>query len=176
MIYTIAEVAELVNLSKASIYTRLKTKDLKPHITKKQGVTYLDEIGFKLIQESLKDFIKDDRNDFKDDINVLNDNSLNDEVATDSEYINYLKEDINYLKEQMSEKDLQINNMNERLKEAHDVIKNNQVLQLRQPQDIKALEEHFTELDTKLLDIKEKMQERKQDQKPKGFFKKIFNK
>ena len=43
-----------VNLSKARIYNKLKSKELQQHMTKKQGVTYLDEIGFKLIQCSLK--------------------------------------------------------------------------------------------------------------------------
>ena len=56
MIYTVAEVAELVSLSKASIYNKLKTKEFKEHISKKQGVTYLDEIGLDLIKSDIKDF------------------------------------------------------------------------------------------------------------------------
>ena len=54
MVYTIKKVSELVDLSKASIYNRLKSHELQKHITKKQVFTYLDEIGLKLIQNSLK--------------------------------------------------------------------------------------------------------------------------
>ena len=176
MIYTVAEVSELINLSKASIYNKIKSKDFKDHITKRQGITYLDEAALTSIQSVSKDYNED-----------LNDNLLENEVATDSDYINTLKEDINYLNvqikendfqfnNQLSAKDIQISNLNERLKQEQELNKNNQILQLRPPQDIKALESHFQNLDTKLEEVKEKMQEIKQDQEPKGFLNKLFNK
>jgi len=193
MNYTVSEVSDLVNLSKASIYNKLKSMNLEKYITKKQGVTYLNETGLKLIQSSLKGFEEDSKNDLKEAIKDLNcketDTILNVEVPIDTDYINSLKEDIIYLKDQLKEKDIQLKNqlsvkdiqlhdLNERLKQEQDLNKNNQVLQLRQPQNIKALEYHFQELDTKLLNIREQMQQRKEDQdhRPKGFFKGLFKK
>ena len=182
MIYTVAEVSKLIKLSKASIYTKLKTVELQDHIIKKQGVTYIDEIGLKLIQESLKEFLEEDikdfkenTKDFKEDINDLNYNAINDEISIDMDYINSLKEDINYFKDQIKVKDLQNKELNERLKQEQELNKNNQILQLKQPQDIKLLEAHFEDLDQKLEDVKNNMLERKEHQN-KGFFSKIFKK
>jgi septal ring factor EnvC (AmiA/AmiB activator) len=175
--YTVAEVSKIVNLSKASIYNKLKSKDFKDHITKKQGVTFLDEIALDLIKSDIKSL--------KEDINYLNDkqtdNTLECEVATDTEFINYLKEDINYLKleneklwTELKVKNTQIHELNERLKQEQELTKNMQILQLRQqPQDIKVLEEHFQDLDNKLLQVREQMQERKNQEK-KGLFNRIF--
>ena len=50
------------------------------------------------------------------------------------------------------------------------------MLQLKQPQNTELLEQHFRELDNKLLNIREQMQERKPQQEIKGFFNKIFKK
>jgi hypothetical protein len=178
MKYTIAEVSKLVNLSKTSIYTKLKQKELQQHVTKKQGITYIDEIGLKLIQSSLKNF-EDSTNYFKD---KQPDTSMNDELATDTDYLNCLKEDIEYLKDQLAEKDnqlkqkdLQINNLNERLKQEQELTKNSQILLKDKPQqDIFLLEEHFQELDTKLEEVKNKMSDRKQQQEKKSFLTRIF--
>ena len=198
MVYTVAEVAELVNLTKASIYTKLKAKGLQEHITKKQNITYIDEIGLKMIQCSLKQTIEETIEDFKTNTSNfkqgINDIAVSEEIATDTDYtdnlksnIDDLKADINYLKDQIKEnelkfdnqlsvKDLQINNLNERLKQEQELNKNSQILQLKQqPPDIKQLEEHFQDLDTKLQEVKENMIERKEQQN-KGFFSKIFKK
>jgi len=164
MIYTVAEVSDLVNLTKASIYNRIKLKEFEKHITKKQGVTCIDDIALKLIQNGLKDY--------KDD---LNNTSVDEEVATDTDYICSLKEDIKYLKteneklwEQLQEKDRQLNTKDR-------LLENSQVLLKEKPkQDILLLEEHFQDLDSKLEEVKENMQQRKEHQKSKGFFNKIF--
>jgi hypothetical protein len=177
MIYTVTEVSNLINLSKASIYNKIKSKDFKAHITKRQGITYLDETALNLIQSVSKNYKED-----------LTDNIPDDEIATDMHYTNTLKEDITYLKclikenelkfdNQLSVKDLQIHELNERLKQEQDLNKNNQVLQLRQPQDLKALESHFQDLDTKLEEIKGNMIHKKeQPEHSKGFLSKIFQK
>lgn len=172
MIYTVAKVSELVNLSKASIYNKLKLKEFESYITKKQGITYISEEGFKLIQSDL--------NYYKAN------NTVNEEVATESDFINTLKENINYLKDQAKQKDLQFNNQlkekdrqlenySERLKQAHKLIENNQILLKEKPkQEILLLEEHFQDLDNKFMDIRQDMLERKEPQK--GFLKRIFKK
>ena len=48
------EVSESIGLSKQSIYKKLKAKELQDNITKKQGVTYINEVGFNLIRDGLK--------------------------------------------------------------------------------------------------------------------------
>ncbi|MBU3174636.1 hypothetical protein [Clostridium estertheticum] len=172
MIYTVAKVSELVNLSKASIYNKLKLKEFESYITKKQGITYISEEGLKLIQSDLKYYKAN--------------NTVNEEIATDSDFINTLKEDINYLKDQAKQKDLQFNNQlkekdrqlenySERLKQAHKLIENNQILLKEKPkQEILLLKEHFQDLDNKFMDIRHDMLERKDP--PKGFFKRMFKK
>ncbi|MBE3129070.1 MAG: hypothetical protein IMZ60_05270 [Actinobacteria bacterium] len=106
MEYTVKQVSELVNLSKASIYNKLKVKKLQEHTTKKQGVTYIDEIGFKLIKNSLKVSI-DDLKVFQKEDTISN---LDDKIDSDTEdsiinkdYKNYSKVEIQYTVKQVSE-------------------------------------------------------------------------
>jgi len=184
MKYTVSEISNLVKLSKASIYNKINSKGFKDYITKKQGVTYINETGLKEIQEGLKDFTKEDINTLNDDTNVFKevetDNILNEEVATGTEltkdYINTLKDNINYLKDQneklwneLQEKNIQLNTKDR-------LLENSQILLKEKPQDIKQLEEHFEELDTKLMDIREHMetQQLPKEQEHKGFFEKLF--
>jgi len=86
---------------------------------------------------------------------------------------NALIEQLKDIKLQLNVKDVQINNLNERLKQEQELNKNNQVLQLRQPQETKQLEEHFAIIDEKLINIREQM-DIKETQK--GFFNRIFKK
>lgn len=187
MIYTIAEVNELIGLSKVSIYKKLKLKELKEHITKNKGITYIDEIGFNLIKYGIKEGLKDDLKDFKEEnINTTSNN----EIATDSEELSINKEVFKLLKDQLKEqnlqlkeKDLQLKELNERLKQEQDLHKNTQILfKQQQPQDILLLEEHFQDLDTKLINIKERMESKNVTERnapeelKKGFFKRIFKK
>ena len=172
MVYTVAKVSELVKLSKASIYNKLKSKEFESYITKKQGITYISEEGLKLIQSDLKYYKAN--------------NTVNEEVATDSDFINTLKDNINYLKDQAKQKDLQfinqlkekdkqLENYSERLKQAHKLIENNQILLKEKPkQEILLLEEHFQDLDNKLIEIKDKMQNKDKDHQ--GLFQKLFKK
>jgi len=144
MLYSVSEISELINLSKVSIYKKLKLKEIEPYIVKIQGITYVDTIGFNLLKESLK---------------------LNEEVETG---LNILKDDyIETLKEQLNKKDNQI-------AELHKLIENNQIL-LKQEKEVNQfqLEEHLKDFDLKITDIREKMEERK-NQKKKGFFNRIF--
>ena len=172
MVYSVAKVSELVNLSKASIYNKLKLKEFESYITKKQGITYISEDGLKLIQS---------------DLNYYKGNeTANEEVATDTDFINTLKENINYLKEQAKQKDLQFSNQlkekdrqlenySKHLNQAHKLIENNQILLKEKPkQELLLLEEHFQDLDNKFMGIRQDMQERKKPQK--GFLSKIFKK
>ena len=134
MIYTVAEVAEKVNLSKASIYVRMKTKPLKEHIIKKQGINYIDEVGFKQITDDIKDYKDKNSN-----------SASSDEVATDTDYINCLNENTNYLKDQIKIKDQQIMELNGLLKQALRLNENNQVLLKDKPKLIEEPKKGFWE-------------------------------
>jgi len=177
MLYTVSEISELTSLSKVSIYTRLKLKELEPHISKKQGVTYIDEDGFNIIKEGLS-FKEEPLNSFKDGIPPKEPQEATTEgpQATfnpiEDDCISVNKELFNALLEQLKEKDKQI-------KELHKLIENSQVLLRDKPhEDILLLEDHFQALDNKLINIKEQMEQRKKQyekaQQPKGFFKSMF--
>lgn len=169
MLYTVAEVSKVTSLSKVSIYKRLKLKDLEQYIIKKQGITYIDEVGLKLIKDGLKVNI--------DGLEQEQDNSINADVEADKEPLNVKQDYIQTLKEQLKIKDQQIQELHNRLSQEQDNLKNMQVLQLKQPTNIKQLEEHFQDMDTKLINIREQMQEQKKDQdKEKNILKRIFKK
>lgn len=170
MLYTVAEVSDLTNLSKVSIYRKLKLKELEPHIVKNQNITYITQEGLNLIKGGLKDNI--------DGLNELNNKDIEEESREDNtevkEDLNINRELINTLLEQLKEKDKQIHELNNRLAAEQDLHKNTQVLFGRQ-QEPKMLEEHFRELDLKLISIREEMEQRKEQQK-KGLLKKLFKK
>ncbi|MBX4272117.1 hypothetical protein [Clostridium estertheticum] len=161
MLYTIAEVSDLINLSKVSIYKKLKLKEMQEHITKKQGITYIDDVGLALIKDRLKNLKKEEPQEGTAEAEKAQDTVLEDDVLT----IN--KELIKALLSQLKEKDNQIH-------ELHRLVENGQILLKDKPQDIKLLEEHFQNLDSKFMDIRQDMQERKKPQK--GFLKRMFKK
>lgn len=172
MLRSVSEVADLTGLSKVSIYNKLKLKELKPFIVKNRGVTYITDEGVKLINKGVNclndrlnlndteialDIENTSFDDFKEEFKILN-----------KDYINTLKSEIATLKEQLCKKDKQI-------EELISLNKNNQIL-LKQQQDkeinIKLLDDHFNEVDQKLIDIRNRMEEKKN---AKRFFK-IFSK
>jgi hypothetical protein len=152
------EASELIGLSKQSIYKKLKAKELQEYIIKKQGMIYIDEEGFNLIKDSLKANI-DDLKDFKEDINGLNikkiNSTLNDEIASDTEILSMNLDIFTLLKRQLEEKDLQLNDKDMQIHELHKLVENSQILLKEKPQDIKLLEQHFQDLDYKIMNIKE---------------------
>ena len=182
--YTIAEISELIKLSKVSIYKKLKLKELEEHITKCQGITYIDDIGFNIIKDSfnINDKVNLNKNVKTKSSHENNNKTIDDEIATDTEGFNINEELFNMLKYQLKEKDNQLNmkdkqlqELNERLKQAHKLIENNQILLKEKPkQEILLLEEHFQALDNKFTNIRQDMQERKEPQK--GFLKRMFKK
>ena len=177
MLMSVSEIADLTNLSKVSIYNKLKLKELKEYIVKIRGITYVLDEGLPLITDNFN--LKENA------LNILN-NTLkedNEEIATTIEnsdireikdqfkelninYLNCLNEEIKLLKEQLNEKDRQI-------QELINLIKNNQIF-LRKEQESKQLqlEEHFKEVDIKLINLKIKIYSNKE--KNKSFFKSWF--
>lgn len=164
MLYTIAEISNLIGLSKVSIYKKLKLKEMEIHISKKRGITYVSEQGFNLI----KDNLKVNPNDLNGSNNTTKSIPLDDYTATDTEDLNLKDDYIATLKDQLKVKDSQIHDL-------HKLIENNQVLLKEKPkQDIFLLEEHFNDLDVKLEEVRNKMSDRKEQQKQRSFFSKIF--
>ena len=95
------------------------------------------------------------------------------DINMDDYAVSINKELINALLEQLKVKDIQIHEIDQRLKQEQELNKNNQVLQLRQPQEMKQLEKHFAIVDEKLVNIREQMDIRISR---KGFLRRIFNK
>ena len=159
MLYSVMEASESIGLSKQSIYKKLKAKELQEYIIRKQGIIYIDEEGFSLIKESLKANI-DDLKDFKEDIKDLNiketNSTLNNEIASDTEILSMNQDIFKLLKSQLEEKDLQLKDKDLQIHELHKLVENSQILLKEKPQDIKLLEQHFQDLDYKIMNIKER--------------------
>lgn len=162
MLRTVEETAIQLGVSKTTIYNKLKLKEYKSKLVKKQGKSMIDDSLFNLIQEGLKV-----QNEFE---NKEIENDVNAETSIDEDgLLNLNKELIDNLLEQLKEKDKQIS-------ELHKLIENNQILlkeeQKKSEQQL-YLAEHFEEVDNKLQDLREKM-EQKRNEKIKFF--KIFSK
>ena len=175
MLYTIAEVSELIGLSKVSIYKKLKVKELEVHLSKNQGVTYITEQGFNLIKENLK--LNDE---IKTEVKLKDvDNTLNDETATDIESFNIENDYIKTLKEQLYEKDSQIKELTTALGKAQGLDQNTKVLLKHEQEQPLLLEQHIKELDDKFIIVRENMQQQKgqhESKEKKNWFNKILRK
>ena len=162
MLRTVEETAIQLGVSKTTIYNKLKMKEYKSKLVKKQGKSMIDDSLFNLIQEGLKVQNEVENKEIENDVNS--------ETSIDEDgLLNLNKELIDNLLEQLKEKDKQIS-------ELHRLIENNQILlkeeQKKSEQQL-YLAEHFEEVDNKLQDLKEKM-EKKRNEKIKLF--KIFSK
>ena len=166
MLYDVEKISELTKISKVTIYKKMKLIEVKQYIVRKQGKSYVDEVGFNLIKQSLN------LNDRLNDKEIATDESSNepnneDLLKVKDDLINSLMKQMEFLKQQLLQKDLQIG-------ELHKLIENNQVLLKEKPkQDILQLEEHFNDLDDKLEEVKNKMLDRKDQSK--GFLNKLFH-
>ena len=154
MLRSIEEVAIQLGVSKTSIYNKLKLKEYKSRVVKKHGKSMVDDELVNLIQDGLKLKSKVE--------NKKNEKSAKQEIAIDEDGLfNFNQELIRNLIEQLKEKDKQI-------EELINLNKNKQVL-IKQQQDNevnqKLLEDHFQEVDKKLMDLKEKMELRNSKRK-----------
>ena len=162
MLRTVEETAIQLGVSKTTIYNKLKMKEYKSKLVKKQGKSMVDDSLFNLIQEGLKVQNEVENKEIENDVNA--------ETSIDEDgLLNLNKELIDNLLEQLKEKDKQIS-------ELHKLIENSQILlkeeQKKSEQQL-YLAEHFEEVDNKLQDLREKM-EQKRNEKIKLF--NIFSK
>ena len=194
MLHTVPEVADIIHITKQSLYSKLKLPLYSDKVTTKHGQAYIDDDLVMLIKDNMKTPIKVTSNATVEpikqlenpedilidkDILIMNQKLINDLLTQlkekDLQFNNQLNAKDLQFNNQLNAKDLQLNNLNERLKQEQELNKNSQILLRETPkQDILLLEEHFQDLDTKLEEVKENMQQRKNNQKPKGFFSKIF--
>ena len=163
--YDINQVAQLTGISKVSVYKKLKKlKGIEQYIVKEVDKTYVLEEGVRLIRDSLQ-------------VNSKVKNDIDEECAISDGYedLTVNKQLINGLLKQLDEKDKQIQDLHKQIEELINLNKNNQVL-LKQQQDKeinqKLLEDHFQEVDEKLMDLRERMDEKKKSKKKFVFFSK----
>ena len=168
--FTVEEVAMDLSVSKVTVYNKLKKYESK--VVLKQWKKYITEDLLNLIKEELK--VK------REVKNQENEKCVNQEIAVNREVSFKLNESLNadlieILKEQLREKDIQLREKDKQIQELINLNKNNQVL-LKQQQDKEInqlkLEEHIKEFDEKLLNLKKKMENKKNTKK--SFFS-IFN-
>lgn len=169
MLYTVEKAAIQLNVSKQSIYVKLKMKDYKDKVIKKAGKTYIDSELLTLIQDNLK--VKSNMN-----TEPQAEAEKAQDTIIDQNTVNINQELVKALLDQLKTKDQQIDEKDNQINDLHRLIENNQVLLKEKPQqNILLLEEHFQDLDTKLEEVKSNMAERKEQQN-KGFFSKMFKK
>ena len=158
MVYTIAEVSEKLNISKVTIYKKIKSlnHELKSFLTVKNGVKYLDDKGIEVIKNSIENF-NQVNNNLNHELPETSQSIANDEVLTELkelkkskyELVNQLKSEIeslkqdkheyiNLFKNQLETKDKQIEELNKALTQSQQLNENNQIL-LKQHQEEKVL-------------------------------------
>ena len=161
--FTVEEVSKLLSVSKVTIYAKLKKYESK--VVVKQGKKYVTEELLSLIKQELN--LKEC---LKYNLKVENNTgAINQEIATDRDDLINLNQDlINFLKQQLEEKDIQLREKDKQIEELINLNKNNQIL-LKQQQDKeinqKLLEDHFQEVDQKLMDLRDRMEEKKNSKK-----------
>lgn len=158
MLRTVEEVAIQLEVSKTTIYNKLKLNEYKDLIVKKQGKSMIDDTLFNLIKDSLKLKNEVENDEFE--------NRDNQEISMDEDgLLNLNKELISNLLDQLKEKDKQI-------AELHHLIENSQILLKEEQKKSEAqlyLADHFEEVDNKLQDLREKMEQKRNDKR--SFFK-----
>jgi hypothetical protein len=168
MLYTIANVSELTNLSKVSIYKKLKLKELQGHFLKKQGITYIDEVGLNLIQDSLK--LKEKvKTGLKEDKEY---ETENEEKSMDKDDLNLKNDYINHLKDENSQLWQVIKDQSRQLENFQVMLQTEKQTRLQLEA---ATEERVKKLDTFITEWQQdhQGQDKKKDEK-RGFFKRLF--
>lgn len=182
MLYDVEQIADLTKVSSATIYRKIKLKEIEPFLVKKQGKTYVTEDGLCAIAKIINANI--------DENEPVNYKNIEDFVSADTiafdefllakdEVINSLKEQLSLIKDQLEIKDQQLSRKDEQLSSKDKLLENMQVL-LKQEKDnnevILSLPERIKERDVELVNtLTEVLTKRKHDveiksQEKKGFF------
>ena len=176
--YTVEEIANELDVSKVTIYSKLKK--FPDEVVIKKGKKYVSDKLFNVIKGEVSSKKTNNIQDIKVSINgsVVEDI---DEVA-DTNELN--KDLINAVVNQIKEKDLQLKEKDNQIKALQKLIENSQMLVKQETEkELKkiSIENHFEEFDKKLSDIKDKLEQRrkievelKEKNDKKGFWKKFF--
>lgn len=172
MFYTVQETSKILSVSRVTIYSKLKVKDMEPYISKNEkGTTYISEEGVKWLRDNvnlqgtLQDEVLSDLHTKDVDEEETEENQgCKDDVNFTSEFVNYLKEDNQRLWQQVQD--------------LTRMLENSQVLLKEKPQqDPLLLEERFIKFEEKLEGIKENMKNKQEDsKKKKSLWDKLKNK
>ena len=163
MLKSINNVSKELGISKATIYKKLKEEKYKKLIIKENNVIKINESLYELLKANTK------RKNIEEveNVEIVDKEELNVVKVEEN-----MKEDnvVGILLKQIEEKDIQINRL-------HDLIENNQILiknsQEREKEQV-SLENHFKDIDKKLLEIRDKNKSRKEKKRKSNIFQKIL--
>lgn len=170
--YSVSEISEICGVSTVAIYKKLKKiEGIKRFIIKENNKTMVMEEGFELIKGSLqvsKPLIKSEIA-----VSSMENVKSDDSKEELKELIKFLKEQLTVKDaqltvkdEQIAERDRQIESLHSLIESANKLTENTQVLlkeeQAKSPKLLaeEVLKEHQEQLDKKLDDLKERMNER----------------
>ena len=163
MLKSINNVSKELGISKATIYKRLKEEKYKKLIIKENNVIKINESLYELLKANTKrkniEEVENVEIVNKEELNIVKveENNKNDNI-------------VGILLKKIKEKDIQINRL-------HDLIENNQILiknsQEREKEQV-SLENHFKDIDKKLLEIRDKNKSRKEKKRKSNIFQKIL--
>ena len=163
MLKSINNVSKELGISKATIYKKLKEEKYKKLIIKENNVIKINDSLYELLKANTK--IKNIEE--VEGVEIVNKEDLNVVKVEEN-----MQEDnvVGILLTQIKEKDTQINRL-------HDLIENNQILiknsQEREKERV-VLEEHFKDIDKKLIEIRDKNKSRKEKKRKSNVFKRIL--
>lgn len=135
--YNISEIAKILDYSRPTVYKKIDSIDIAILQSLQHKVKNITFYKYEII-----DMLRDKSNIPPVDIEPRERASDIIEGSYRELYLESLRSQIEGLKAQVKDQSITIHDLNERLKELNEIIKNNQILQLRNPQDIKALKEH----------------------------------
>ena len=174
--YTVDEVASKLKVSKVTVYAKLKKYESE--IVIKQGKKYITDNLFKLIKSDLKNgtyFKHQEKREFEKIEEEYENIDKERETSNTNDNLRVSLELISMLKLQLEEKDKQIAEKDKQIEELINLNKNNQIL-LKQNQDKEInqlmLEDRVKSMDEKIVNLKEKMDMKKNSKRIFGFLKK----
>lgn len=173
IMYDVTQIAKALNVSKVTIYSKLKLEEVKPYITVKNGKSFVNEEGLEVIRQTLKYTPADSDTSEENDISV----TLEEVETLKENFIDSLKSQLDSLNSQLEFLKSQLQNKDEQLQNKDELLRNMQVL-LKQDQENRnrLLIEQENERDIRLVNaLTEKLEQHKQEieeerRNKKGFF------
>ena len=162
--YTLRKIAEEIGISKQALQKRISRpplkEDIKPFVNIENGIKFINDEGLKLIKRAYK-CIDEGMDASIDNIDMSIDTSIDNAKTSTDKSIDTSIDVVYILNEQLKVKDLQIEELNARLKEATTALENT-TASLHAAQAL-----HAGTMKTSLLETNDQ---------PKGFLKKLFKK